>query len=268
MGGGAAASSASIDLMNGVMKGAMGGGGSAVIQDVVRAQGEKFVKQQTTRLLSCLNISGLKVYFAVDNAYVLRKLLLILFPFRHASWRRQVAASQFQDGKGTVSFYPPHDDLNAPDLYIPTMGFITYILLYAYMLGIQSRFNPEVLSLAASWAFVTLFVEILLMTGGFWFLNASGRQQPALLDLVAVASYKFVGIILGMLAALFFGSTAYYAVTCFAGVTMGIFMVKTLGFPFNSDNPKEKKILYFLFVMGLLQVVLAVTLSKSALPVA
>lgn len=34
----------------------------------------------------------------------------------------------------------PRFDVNAPDLYIPTMGFITYILVAGLALGTQSRY--------------------------------------------------------------------------------------------------------------------------------
>lgn len=32
---------------------------------------------------------------------------------------------------------PPTHDLNAPDLYIPSMAFVTYILLSGYVYGLQ-----------------------------------------------------------------------------------------------------------------------------------
>lgn len=35
----------------------------------------------------------------------------------------------------------PRFDVNAPDLYIPTMGFITYILVAGLALGTQNRYR-------------------------------------------------------------------------------------------------------------------------------
>ena len=35
-------------------------------------------------------------------------------------------------------------DLNAPDLYIPLMAFITFVLLSGYVLGVSGEFTPEV----------------------------------------------------------------------------------------------------------------------------
>ena len=36
-----------------------------------------------------VNVSALKHYFNVSNAYVLQKLLIVLFPWRHRPWSRQ-----------------------------------------------------------------------------------------------------------------------------------------------------------------------------------
>jgi protein transport protein YIF1 len=39
----------------------------------------------------------------------------------------------------------PAQDENAPDLYIPLMAFITYVLLTGYVKGTNNSFTPEVL---------------------------------------------------------------------------------------------------------------------------
>ena len=51
-------------------------------------------------------------------------------------------------------YAPPREDINAPDLYIPgtpsfgkivnlVMAFVTYILLSAFLSGVQGHFSPE-----------------------------------------------------------------------------------------------------------------------------
>jgi len=181
--------------------GDMGGLMHQMGKQYIQQHGGQLMQKGATRILSCLDISSLKVYFAVDNSYVLHKLRLILLPFRHPDWNRR---SETPGGIGSGgpgpnvpsdhAFYkPPREDVNAPDLYIPTMAFITYILVFAYALGVDNRFTPEVLSLTASWAMVSLILEVLTFWGGFWFLNVSADRRPHLLDLVAYSSYKFVG---------------------------------------------------------------------------
>ena len=56
----------------------------------------------------------------------------------------------------------PRYELNAADLYIPSMAFVTYILVVGYMLGLQNRFSPEILATTASSALTALFLEILV----------------------------------------------------------------------------------------------------------
>lgn len=148
------------------------------------------------------------------------------------------------------------------------MAFITYILVFAYALGVDNRFNPEVLSLTASWALVTLTFEVLVFWGGFWFLNVESAKRPFFLDLLAYCSYKFVGVICGMLSGLAFGSTAYYVVTISLGITMGLFLAQTLSHITQVYDGTANQKRYFLAVMGILQIILAYFLSKGSLPIA
>lgn len=39
----------------------------------------------------------------------------------------------------------PRFDVNAPDLYIPAMGFITYVLVAGLALGTQNRYHTAAL---------------------------------------------------------------------------------------------------------------------------
>ena len=73
------------------------------------------------------------------------------------------------------------------------MAFVTYILLSTLIAGMKGAFRPELLGLTASNAFLTVFIEILLLKLGTYLLNISNDSQ--LLDLVAYSGYKFVGII-------------------------------------------------------------------------
>ena len=70
----------------------------------------------------------LKHHFNVSNSYVIRKLQLVLFPWRHKRWTRAsgpVPPSSSGVGnnadQAAVHWLPPRDDLNSPDLYIPGM---------------------------------------------------------------------------------------------------------------------------------------------------
>lgn len=93
----------------------------------------------------------------MDNTYVGKKLGLIMFPFLHKVSFRFVRsfvflvrrnfgflyAKLFQDWAvkydTSDSPIPPRLDVNAPDLYIPLMAFVTYILMSGFVLGTQKR---------------------------------------------------------------------------------------------------------------------------------
>ena len=63
----------------------------------------------------------LKHHFNVSNSYVLHKLRLVLFPWRHRPWSRKMLRTTGADaGAQAEGYMPPRDDINSPDLYIPS----------------------------------------------------------------------------------------------------------------------------------------------------
>lgn len=83
-------------------------------------------------------------------------------------------------------------------MYIPTMAFVTYILLLPLLAGLRGQFNPELLGLTATAAFAVVIFEVLGLKLMCYLLNISNESQ--LLDLVAYSGYKFVGIIVTLIA--------------------------------------------------------------------
>lgn len=161
--------------------------------------GQEYVEQNINRYVS---IGALKHYFNVTTPYVLRKLLLVLFPWRHKPWSRQQRPSTTgSPDSNTYSYYflPPREDLNSPDMYIPVMAIVTYILLSTLLAGLRGAFHPEVMGLAATAAFVIVAIEILGLKFGTYVLSISNDSQ--LLDLVAYSGYKFVGVIVTLVVA-------------------------------------------------------------------
>ena len=80
----------------------------------VMGTSQEYVEQN---LLRFINTRSLKPYFNVSTSYVARKLLLLVFPWRHKPWSRQVRRNEISGA--TEGFKPPREDINAPDLYIP-----------------------------------------------------------------------------------------------------------------------------------------------------
>ena len=59
-----------------------------------------------------------------------------------------------------VLFDTPVDDENAPDLYIPSMSLITYVLLCALCYGNAGQFDPEVIPDVCTKCFLANVVEV------------------------------------------------------------------------------------------------------------
>uniref|UniRef100_A0A8C7B541 Protein YIF1 n=1 Tax=Neovison vison TaxID=452646 RepID=A0A8C7B541_NEOVI len=145
----------------------------------IASHGKDMVHKELHRFVS---VNKLKYFFAVDTAYVAKKLGLLVFPYTHQNWEVQYSRD--------VPL-PPRQDLNAPDLYIPTMAFITYVLLAGMALGIQKRFSPEVLGLCASTALVWVAMEVLALLLGVYL--ATVRSDLSTFHLLAYSGYKYVG---------------------------------------------------------------------------
>merc|ERR1712000_255761 len=129
-------------------------------------QGQEYVEQNIGRYV---NVAALKHYFNVSNSYVINKLFLVLFPWRHKGWsRKQAVGANGQEGW----YLSPRDDINSPDMYIPVMGLVTYVLLSTLIAGLKGAFNPELLGVTATTGLSVVIVEI-----------------------TAYSGYKFVGII-------------------------------------------------------------------------
>lgn len=181
----------------------------------------QFVSQVNDSFISRWT-GSLRYYFSVSNNYVLNKLKILLFPFVHKSWSRRIVPA----ADGREMYLPPNQDVNAPDLYIPTMAFVTYILLITLIMATSSTgFKPDVLGVTASSGLITLALEVFIVKLGFYLLS----YPPVLiLDLVAYCGYKFVGIIFILCASWVFGTLGFIAAFVVFALFMAIFMVKTL----------------------------------------
>ncbi|KAH7890371.1 YIF1-domain-containing protein [Phlebopus sp. FC_14] len=170
-------------------------------------------------------LSLLKHHFNVSNSYVIRKLQLVVFPWRHRPWSRKIRRSE----AGHTEWQPPRDDINSPDLYIPLMALVTYILVAALQTGLQERFHPQILGSSASRALVIVLIDFLSVKGGCYLLNVQSSGQ--IIDLIAYGGYKFVGVILTLLTGLLSTGAWIYSlvfVYAFAANAFFLFLLTSL----------------------------------------
>lgn len=180
----------------------------------IAGQGKDFVEKKMDKYISS---SKLRYYFNVDTSYVGKKIGLLLMPFTHNEW-----SLHYQQD----SPVPPRFDINAPDLYIPVMAVVTYILMSGIALGMNARFTPESLGVEASSALVWYIIEVLIIMFSLYLVNA--RTDLSTFDVIAFSGYKYVAMILCLVAGGLFGSTGYWVVLVYTGITISYFLLKTL----------------------------------------
>ncbi|KAF8477283.1 putative membrane protein [Kalaharituber pfeilii] len=193
--------------------------------------GQEYVEQN---LFKYINVTALKHYFNVTNGYVLNKLGLVLFPWRHKPWSRMGGQRTGANGQVETYFLPPRDDINSPDMYIPVMAFVTYILLSTLLAGLAGNFKPDLLGRTATTAFVIVIFEILGLKLGCYLLNISNESQ--LLDLVAYSGYKFVGIIVNMTVSRLNSSVIMWIVFLYTFASLAFFLLRSLKYVLLPDN--------------------------------
>jgi hypothetical protein len=195
--------------------------GQPMVQDMALQYGQQLantgksmLKQEVEKIVP---VSSLKYYFAVDTKYVVSKLMLLFFPFTHKDW----SVKYEQDGP-----VQPRFEINSPDLYIPTMAYVTYVLVAGMVLGMQQKFTPEQIGILASSALAWFVVELTLYSCTLYIANIKTTLRT--LDLLAFSGYKFVGIIVSILVSLIGAKTAYYSCLVYVNFALAFFLVRTL----------------------------------------
>ena len=182
-------------------------------------------------------------YFCVNNSYVKSKLQVLFLPFRHRVWKREPA--QVQQGGGAQQqqqggagggaaaggYAPPVRDVNAPDLYIPLMAVMTYMLLVGLLKGSSkvTDFSPESLVDALTAATLTTAVEIVAIKVALGVLAAGLSVRPLkYLDLLAYSAYKYAHLCVNLAGWFCFGNAVYYALLAYTGACMFYFFLSVL----------------------------------------
>merc|ERR1712141_900945 len=224
-------------------------------QDIVGRGGEEIRKN----LDKYVSIGQLKYYFAVDTSYVAKKIGVLLFPFTRSDW----AIKYNQDEP-----VQPKYDVNAPDLYIPTMAYATYVLLVGYILGLRNAFSPDSLGMTASSALVWLILEIgiIYLTLTIMSINTSLSKW----DILSFSSYKYVGIIAVLISGLLLNTKGYYLGLVYVSVAFIFFLLRTLKLRIEPEvhgmQVHGKRKLYIILLYAILQPILIYWMTYSLVP--
>lgn len=217
-------------------------------------QGREVLDRQVNKYVAA---SRLKYYFSVDTPYVVRKLVRILFPFTHKDW-----SVRYNPEEPVQPRYEP----NAPDLYIPAMAFLTYVLVGGLALGTQNKFAPEVIGVQASTAIGWTLLELVAVWLTLYVMNIGA--DLAVFDILAFTSYKYVGMILAIVASLIVPA-AYHAVLLYVSIAVMFFLIRSLKVQILPESSEEahtsrgsKRRTYLLLFIAVLQPLLMWILTK------
>ncbi|KAJ2850337.1 Transport protein yif1 [Coemansia brasiliensis] len=210
------------------------------------------VQQNVGRYVS---MHQLKHYFDVSNIYVLSKLQILVFPWLQKSWNRQ--AQRDQTGQ-VAGFKSPREDTNSPDLYIPVMGLVSYVIMIGLIIGRLGVFHPEDLGFTASSALGIIVFEVLLVKTFCYLLSVGSELQ--FLDIVAYSGYKFVTTILVVLlkpwAPWWLTWTSFF----YFGFALAFFMIRSMRHALIPESSAvmgvsvhRKRRIHFLFIIAMMQ---------------
>jgi len=150
----------------------------------------------------------------------------------------------------------------SPDLYIPTMAYLTYILLYGIARGmLAGDFHPNMLYDAGAFAFLIVVLEVAVMKACFYLFSSSSASTP-FWDHVAIATYKFVHLSLAVLIRIGFGSkhAIYWTVLVYCSLAAALTCYFSLQSTSSSRNvlsgglDLSKKMNYFVIGVAAMQV--------------
>lgn len=192
--------------------------------------GQRVFVESTSRMIPGLekSIDNLRIYFAVNNLYVKKKICRVLFSFFYTYWKRR-ELDPSEKGISNQRYSLPVYDENSFDLYIPTMSLITHVLLCAICYGSTGDFDPDFLSNTAKNCFFTQILEVLFYRFCFYLM----RVPCKILDLFAMSGYKYLGLCVNTLLGLVivrFGYIfrIYHVIFLWTACATSYFLLKTM----------------------------------------
>lgn len=182
----------------------LGGSETPGISDAVTsAMVSHFAREFTTSSLSLLPgfMESVRRYFNVNHGYVLRKMAWQLVPLSNT---KKKAGSELDGEKDWTArvFEGLEVEIEEPDMYIPTMGFVTYILLCGLVSGLRDKFSPEVLSATITYALVALILETTAVKAA---LFMAGAASAPIVDVAGLLAYKFFYLSLHIMCGVLIG---------------------------------------------------------------
>ncbi|CAD8067673.1 unnamed protein product [Paramecium sonneborni] len=183
--------------------------------------GKKFsgIGDKYDSLLNQIFSSQYRYYFDVDNMYVVKKSIMTIAPYLYrGNW---ALSSEFQ----AIS---PTENVHAPDLYLPLMSLITFVLLRCLNLGITDKqeFNPGYIVDSFWKCLVISFLEVIIIKIVFCFLDGIRVNT---VDLISHLNYRYCSLCALMVFNILINNNFFSSIcTVYVLICQAIFVYKTL----------------------------------------
>ena len=155
----------------------------------------------------------------------------------------------------SVKWAGPKQDINSPDLYIPLMSFVTYVLLSGLKSGMTGGdvFTPEILVQTIWRCLLLSSIEASVFKIGVNFL---GTVSIPFLDLLAYQGYMYLGLCISLVSRLF-GNALSFLVAVYVAGMLAVFTLKT----FVEVVPKSDMRHVILMGFAVMQAIISLVLS-------
>ncbi|NXK70828.1 YIF1B protein, partial [Sylvietta virens] len=213
---------------------------SEPVSSLAAAYGSSLASHVEGNLGRWVPVGRLKYYFAVDTVYVAKKLRLLVFPFGHQvlggtgrDWEKVWV--KYSGGFGVYKNPPKFEVF--PQFFFPLSPPVPNPSeIREFWVGIP-RFSPDSLGLVASSALAWLVLEVLSVLLSLYLVTVTTDLTP--IDLLAFAGYKYVGMIVGLVAGLVLGRAGYYVALSWCCLSIFVFMIRTLRLKLLSEAAAE-----------------------------
>ncbi|KAI5137203.1 protein transport protein YIF1 [Nematocida ausubeli] len=192
------------------------------------------------RAVSFSKFEIIKRYFQIDNSYICHKLAMIIYPYTTEQW----SYTTDRDITGVL--------ISQPDMYIPLMAIISYILCISCEMELNNTFTPTALGNITTKAFLMGLLESAVIKSASFFFYANIN----ITDIIAFVGYKYVTVILIRLISYICNIIISKVSAIYLTVSFCLFLGRSLKC-FLILNEHEilvkKRKMYFLFLIVLME---------------
>lgn len=198
--------------------------------DLTKQKMSKIFSENKNILSKYIFSQTLKNYYNIDQNFLLKKLKFVMLPFLN-----QKKTNIFETS-------PKKNSITKPELYIPTMALISFVLIVCLNLILKGEnLNTNEIFEKVCNCLIMTFLEACICK--LCFRIVFNISVP-LLDLVSYCSYKYVGLVFYVCMSLVFGDVFWvtFFLRLFIAVSFCSFTYQTFLFVFETHSRDEGRL--------------------------